>query len=87
MDVTGVSNATADQSSTNSNQLTGDSFLTLLIAELKSQDPTSPTDPTEMIGQLVGFNSLEQLIEIRQTVQGLASGTGSTSAGTDSTNS
>jgi flagellar basal-body rod modification protein FlgD len=49
--------------------LTGDSFLTLLTAQLKSQDPTAPTDPTEFVGQLVQFNSLEQLIQINQNLQ------------------
>ena len=59
---------------TNTNQqslsgLTGDSFLTLLTAQLKSQDPTAPTDPTEFVGQLVQFNSLEQLIQINSNLQ------------------
>jgi flagellar basal-body rod modification protein FlgD len=49
--------------------LTGDSFLTLLTAQLKSQDPTAPTDPTEFVGQLVQFNSLEQLIQINSNLQ------------------
>ncbi|HZU30305.1 MAG TPA: flagellar hook capping FlgD N-terminal domain-containing protein [Candidatus Angelobacter sp.] len=49
--------------------LTGDSFLTLLTAQLKSQDPTQPTDPTEFVGQLVQFNSLEQLLQIKDLLQ------------------
>ena len=67
--------ATAQSSSTtNTDQqslsgLTGDSFLVLLTAQLKSQDPTAPTDPTEFVGQLVQFNSLEQLIQINQNLQ------------------
>ena len=39
-------------------------FLTLLVTELKNQDPTQPSDPTQYIQQLVGVNSLEQLINI-----------------------
>jgi flagellar basal-body rod modification protein FlgD len=51
---------------TPSSTLTGDSFMTLLVAQLKAQDPTSPMDPTQFVGQLVQFNSLQQLINIRQ---------------------
>jgi flagellar basal-body rod modification protein FlgD len=49
------------------------------VSELKNQDPTQPTDPTEYITQMVGVNSLQQLIDINQ---GLASveGTSTTSA-------
>jgi flagellar basal-body rod modification protein FlgD len=49
--------------------LTGDSFLTLLTAQLKSQDPTQPQDPTAFVGQLVQFNSFEQLLQIRQLLE------------------
>ena len=48
------------------NQLNGNDFLTLLVAQLKNQDPTSPMDPTQFVTQLVQFNSLEQLIGIKQ---------------------
>jgi flagellar basal-body rod modification protein FlgD len=33
---------------------------------LKNQDPTQPTDPSAYIQQLVGVNSLQQLIEINK---------------------
>ena len=46
------------------NQLTGDSFLTLLTAQLQTQDPLNPVDPTTFVSQLVQFNQLEQLIKI-----------------------
>ena len=45
-------------------------FMQLLIAELKSQDPTSPTDPTQFVGQLVQFNSLSELQNIDTLLQG-----------------
>lgn len=51
------------------NGLTGDSFLTLLTAQLKSQDPTQPEDPTTFVAQLVQFNSLQQLLQIRELLQ------------------
>ncbi len=46
--------------------ITSSDFLTLLVAELKNQDPTQPTDPNAYIQQLVGVNSLQQLISINQ---------------------
>jgi flagellar basal-body rod modification protein FlgD len=48
------------------NLLNGDDFMTLLVAQLKNQDPTQPMDPTQFVTQLVQFNSLEQLIGIKQ---------------------
>lgn len=43
-------------------------FLTLLVTEMKNQDPTAQTDPNEYVNQLVQVNSLEQLIEINQNL-------------------
>lgn len=57
----GTTNSTTDNSSITSND-----FLTLLVNELKNQDPTQPTDPNAYISQLVGVNSLQQLIQINQ---------------------
>jgi flagellar basal-body rod modification protein FlgD len=51
---------------TNSSTITSSDFLTLLVTELKNQDPTQPTDPNAYIQQLVGVNSLQQLISINQ---------------------
>ncbi len=31
-----------------------------MVAELKNQDPTSPTDPTQFLSQLASFSSVEQ---------------------------
>jgi len=47
-----------------------DLFLQLLVAQLKTQDPTSPMDPTEMVGQMLSMNQLNELIQIRQLLQG-----------------
>lgn len=58
------SSTTSDSSSTDT--ITSSDFLTLLVSELKNQDPTQPTDPNAYITQLVGVNSLQQLIQINQ---------------------
>lgn len=52
--------------SAGSSGITSNDFLTLLVSELKNQDPTQPTDPNAYIQQLVGVNSLQQLIQINQ---------------------
>jgi flagellar basal-body rod modification protein FlgD len=48
-----------------------DTFLTLLITQLKAQDPTSPMDPKDMVGQLVQFNTLGQIMKIRELMEQL----------------
>jgi flagellar basal-body rod modification protein FlgD len=65
--VSGQTTATTDQSAMGSLDTT---FLNLLIAELKSQDPTAPMDATQMVGQMVSLNQLDQLIGIHQILQG-----------------
>lgn len=61
-------------------------FLQLLITELQSQDPTSPMDPTQMVGQMFSMNQLNELIAINQTLQNAFPGA-ATSTTTASTNS
>lgn len=46
-------------------------FLTLLVSELKNQDPTQPTDPNAYITQLAQVNSLQQLININTGISTL----------------
>lgn len=48
-----------------------DLFMALLVAQLKNQDPLSPKDGTEFVAQLAQFNSLDQLIGIRNSIDRL----------------
>jgi flagellar basal-body rod modification protein FlgD len=67
-----------------SSDITSNDFLTLLVSELKNQDPTQPTDPNQYITQLAQVNSLQQLISINQgigTMDSAITGTSSSSTG------
>ncbi len=61
-----VAAGAAGTSTAASNDITSNDFLTLLVTEMQNQDPTQPTDPNAYIQQLVGVNSLQQLISINQ---------------------
>jgi flagellar basal-body rod modification protein FlgD len=50
-----------------------DDFLTLLVTQLKNQDPLKPMDPTEFTAQLAQFTSLEQLYNVNENLQALKS--------------
>ncbi|TJW73270.1 MAG: flagellar hook assembly protein FlgD, partial [Mesorhizobium sp.] len=39
------------------------SFLKLLIAEMKNQDPTKPMDSTQYVAQLATFSQVEQSVQ------------------------
>jgi len=58
----------AASGSASSGAITANDFLTLLVTEIQNQDPTSQTDPMTYITQLVGVNSLQQLLQINQTL-------------------
>ena len=46
-------------------------FMTLLVAQLKNQDPLAPQEGAEFVAQLAQFNSLEQLININDRLSQL----------------
>ena len=63
-----ASGTSSGSSSESSATISANDFLTLLVTEMQNQDPTAETDPNEYINQLVQVNSLEQLIDINQTL-------------------
>ena len=52
-------------------QADSQTFLLLLVTQMRNQDPLNPQDPTEFIGQLAQFSSLEQLLGMRQSLQAI----------------
>jgi flagellar basal-body rod modification protein FlgD len=45
-----------------------DTFLKLLVAQLKNQDPTSPMDDQAFVTELAQFNTVEQMINLKQSM-------------------
>jgi flagellar basal-body rod modification protein FlgD len=69
---------TSSTASAGASTITANDFLTLLVAEMKNQDPTQPTDPNAYISQMVDVNSLQQLIGINQGITSLDTAAGAT---------
>jgi flagellar basal-body rod modification protein FlgD len=68
-----VDNQPNTQKSNSNQTLDKDDFLTLLVTQLKNQDPLKPMDPTEFTTQLAQFSSLEQLYNVNENLQVLKS--------------
>lgn len=74
--ITTMQNQTAynQSNSTRTTGMTNDSnmFLNLMLAQLKSQDPTEPTDNTEWLSQLAQYSSLEQMTQMNSGLENCA---------------
>lgn len=51
------------------------SFLRLLVAQMKNQDPTNPTDSSEYLSQLASFSNVEQAIQMNTKLDSLMAST------------
>jgi flagellar basal-body rod modification protein FlgD len=58
-----TTNATAPKKS-----LDKDAFMTLLVTQLKNQDPMNPSDSSQLAAQLAQFTSVEQLTQLNDGV-------------------
>ncbi|MCD6526689.1 MAG: flagellar hook assembly protein FlgD [Desulfuromonas sp.] len=80
-DVASVSNASTGAAlssalSSGPTSLGKEDFLTLMVEQLKNQDPMNPADATEFTAQLAQFSSLEQLFNINDNLESMGDTTG-----------
>lgn len=69
-----TASGTTSSSSSNSavNGLANEgTFLQLLVAQLKNQDPMNPADGTQFVAQLAQFSELEQVMGIRSDIENI----------------
>jgi flagellar basal-body rod modification protein FlgD len=66
-----ASSATAAKSTSSASTVDYNSFLKLLIAQLKNQDPTQPVDSTQYISQLASFSNVEQSVQMNSKLDSL----------------
>ncbi|PTM40677.1 flagellar hook capping FlgD N-terminal domain-containing protein [Bosea sp. 124] len=80
MDVSSIQNTTTNGGSVSTNNAKsamGDynTFLQLLIAQAKNQDPTNPTDPAQYVQQFASLSQVEQSVttnaKLDQIIAGL----------------
>lgn len=73
MAVSGVSGVGTSATTTSAAKASVDyqSFLKLLVAEMKNQDPTQPMDSTQYIAQLASFSQVEQSIQVNSKLDSL----------------
>lgn len=62
-----------------SDKMDQSSFLTLMTAQMKNQDPFDPVDNTQMVAQMAQFSSLAGISEMNTTLSAIAAKLGATS--------
>lgn len=81
-----------DRDKTGFSSLTADDFLKVLIEQLKTQDPSNPTDSDQLLEQISSMRALQSSIELSDSIKSLtmsqqltsaASFLGKTISGTD----
>lgn len=74
-------NAGASNTDANKASINYDSFLQLLIAQMKNQDPTDPMDASEQVSQLASFSQVEQTIQTNKHLKSMLQAEALTKAG------
>ena len=83
-EVSAISSATtnaAPQSNASAASVDYDTFLQLLVAELRNQDPSEPMDSAQYIAQLASFSNVEQSIQTNDKLDQLLNSSFISSAG------
>lgn len=68
-----TTSSSSTSSSTTSSSLTTTDFLTLIVTQLKNQNPLDPTDTTEFMNQLVSYASYDQQQQMNSSLSSLVS--------------
>jgi len=61
---TTAASSSSSGTSNSSNSVDQNMFLKLLVAQLKYQDPSSPTDPSQFLSQTAQFSTVEKLNQL-----------------------
>jgi flagellar basal-body rod modification protein FlgD len=61
---TGTSTYANQSDAVSKTQVDYQSFLKLLVAQMKNQDPTNPMDSTQYMAQLAAFSQVEQSVQM-----------------------
>jgi flagellar basal-body rod modification protein FlgD len=74
MNISGVSSSdpVSLSQASSGDALGKDSFMKLLIQQMKNQDPLEPAKNEEMLAQLAQFQNLEEMDELNSNIVGLA---------------
>src|SRR6476659_8420925 len=72
-DSTSKSSSTSSTTTTPSNSVDYNTFLRLLIAEMKNQDPTNPMDTSQYMSQFAQLSSVEQAMQTNNKLDALLS--------------
>ncbi len=70
--ITGSYQSSEPEKAEKDDALGRDSFLTMLVAQLQNQDPLNPMEGSDFSAQLAQFSQLEQLINLNDSMEGLA---------------
>jgi flagellar basal-body rod modification protein FlgD len=71
---TGSTSSTSGTGSTDSSTtLGGTNFLTLMLAQLKNQDPTSPVDSNQFLSQLASLSQVQGITQLNTSFSALSS--------------
>lgn len=70
---TNSTSSTSSTTSTSKNTVDYNTFLQLLIAEMKNQDPTNPMDTSQYMSQFAQLSSVEQAMQTNTKLDSLLS--------------
>ncbi|MBR0963552.1 flagellar hook assembly protein FlgD [Bradyrhizobium diazoefficiens] len=72
-DSTSTSSSTSSTTTTASNSVDYNTFLQLLVAEMKNQDPTNPMDTSQYMSQFAQLSTVEQAMQTNTKLDSLLS--------------